>query len=92
MPRKACDEQEARLITAPSSLFPATANRPAQNESQAWGVGGLFLMSEVFRIHVLPCFSGEPEHEDSIDCWCEPELDYRDELNGGEVWVHRRPH
>lgn len=27
-------------------------------------------------------------HEDSINCWCEPELSYRDE-NGSEVWVHR---
>jgi hypothetical protein len=30
-----------------------------------------------------------PEHISSPDCWCEPELDYKDPDTGAEVWVHR---
>lgn len=40
------------------------------------------------RIHVVPMFG--PEHLLSNDCWCEPELDYKDDNNGGEVWSHRQ--
>jgi hypothetical protein len=29
------------------------------------------------------------EHISSPDCWCEPELDYKDPDTGAEVWVHR---
>lgn len=29
------------------------------------------------------------EHISSHDCWCEPELDYKDPDTGAEVWVHR---
>lgn len=32
----------------------------------------------------------EPEHISSPDCWCGPELDYKDPDTGAEVWVHRR--
>jgi len=28
------------------------------------------------------------KHEESKDCWCEPTLDYVDEITGVEVWVH----
>lgn len=30
-----------------------------------------------------------PEHISSPDCWCEPELEYKDPETGAEVWVHR---
>lgn len=30
-----------------------------------------------------------PEHIDSPDCWCEPELHFKDPETGAEVWVHR---
>lgn len=30
-----------------------------------------------------------PEHISSPECWCEPELDYKDPETGAEVWVHR---
>ena len=33
-----------------------------------------------------------PEHISSPDCWCEPELDYKDPDTGAEVWVHRMQH
>lgn len=29
------------------------------------------------------------EHISSPNCWCEPELDYKDPGTGAEVWVHR---
>jgi hypothetical protein len=32
----------------------------------------------------------EPEHIDSENCWCEPELDYTDPVSGVSVYVHRR--
>ena len=32
---------------------------------------------------------GPREHISSPDCWCEPELDYKDPDTGAEVWVHR---
>ncbi len=32
----------------------------------------------------------EPEHIDSENCWCEPELDYTDPDTGVSVYVHRR--
>ena len=31
----------------------------------------------------------EPEHISSPECWCEPELVYKDPETGAEVWVHR---
>ena len=42
-------------------------------------------------IHVVPIFEGEPVHEESTNCWCEPELTYNDEVTGQRVWSHRRP-
>lgn len=41
-------------------------------------------------LHVVPVFEGEPEHEASTDCWCEPELAHRND-EGREVWTHHRP-
>lgn len=32
------------------------------------------------------------EHISSPDCWCEPELYYKDPDTGAEVWVHRELH
>lgn len=29
------------------------------------------------------------EHISSPDCWCHPELDYKDPETGAEVWVHK---
>jgi hypothetical protein len=55
-------------------------------------LNGHFPPPDVDPLHVVPVYPGEPEHEASIDCWCEPELEYRDEITGGEVWSHRRPH
>ena len=40
-------------------------------------------------LDVVPTGNGEPEHIDGKDCWCEPELNYKDEFTGTEVWVHR---
>lgn len=30
-----------------------------------------------------------PEHISSPECWCHPELDYKDPETGAEVWVHK---
>jgi hypothetical protein len=30
------------------------------------------------------------EHTESKDCFCHPELDYKDPDTGVEVWVHKR--
>lgn len=38
------------------------------------------------RYHVIP---SDREHIDSPECWCQPELDYKDPYSGNEVWVHR---
>lgn len=44
-------------------------------------------MTDVERIHVYPIHQG---HWDSdINCWCNPFLEYKDPVNGSEVWVHR---
>lgn len=42
---------------------------------------------EIKKIHVMP---EETPHDESEKCWCEPYLDYKDEMNGNEVWVHRQ--
>ncbi len=42
-------------------------------------------------IHTVPVFEGEPEHECSPLCWCEPELFYVDDETGKRCWSHRRP-
>lgn len=45
----------------------------------------------VVRSHALPpTDDGAREHELTPDCWCEPELTYRDPDTGGETWTHRR--
>lgn len=41
-------------------------------------------------IHVIPVFEGEPVHTETPECWCEPELTYRDEDTEICVWSHRR--
>jgi len=33
-----------------------------------------------------------PEHIASPYCWCEPEMENRDEETGNEVWVHKESH
>lgn len=32
------------------------------------------------------------EHEDTPECWCEPELWYENEESGVRIWVHREVH
>lgn len=44
------------------------------------------------NIHVMPVGEGIPIHACSTECWCEPELNYRDGVTGKEVWVHREIH
>jgi hypothetical protein len=40
-------------------------------------------------IHVIPKGEDKP-HVESPECWCEPELHYRDEDTEICVWEHRR--
>lgn len=40
--------------------------------------------------HVVPEFDGEPEHEDCVSCWCEPDLTYADAFTGKRIWTHKR--
>lgn len=42
-------------------------------------------------IHTVPVFEGEPIHDETPQCWCEPELHYQDELTKVRVWSHQRP-
>lgn len=44
------------------------------------------------NVHVIPVFDGEPEHNQSPDCWCDPEIHYVDPVSGNMVYSHRRPH
>ena len=37
-------------------------------------------------------FDEPPEHIESEECWCEPELEYEDPETGNQVWVHREVH
>lgn len=37
----------------------------------------------------MPVGPKEAKHEESEDCWCEPELRYVDPHTGERVWVHR---
>lgn len=46
-------------------------------------------LSQPTRVHVIPNYPVEPEHEPDVGCWCEPERTYVHD-NGGEVWTHRR--
>jgi len=39
------------------------------------------------NIHVVPT-EGRP-HEVSKNCWCEPEMTYKDDITGKEVWSHK---
>lgn len=39
------------------------------------------------NIHVIPT-SGK-EHFENKYCWCNPHLDYKDEITKKEVWVHK---
>jgi hypothetical protein len=43
--------------------------------------------ADIPQNHVMP--SGN-DHADHPECWCEPQLEYRDPETGNEVWVHRR--
>lgn len=42
-------------------------------------------------IHTIPVFAGEPAHEESEKCWCEPECIEYNEQTGVRAWSHRRP-
>lgn len=46
-------------------------------------------MTNIEIIHIMPNTS---THYDRLDCWCEPTLDYKDYLNGNEVWIHKEVH
>lgn len=37
-------------------------------------------------VHVLP---NDHPHQESCDCWCEPELDTPASGESSQVWVHR---
>ena len=39
------------------------------------------------NIHVVP--TEGKEHNENKDCWCDPRLDYKDEITNKEVWVHK---
>lgn len=42
------------------------------------------------EIHVVPTKDTlRPIHDDSPQCWCNPELHYKDGDTEKEVWVHR---
>lgn len=45
-------------------------------------------MSE--RSHVYPVGEGEPQHDMSPWCWCQPQVEYKDPITGDEVWAHRK--
>lgn len=40
------------------------------------------------NIHVIPL--DRPDHIESKECFCEPELSYKDSDTDKEVWVHRQ--
>jgi hypothetical protein len=47
-------------------------------------------MSEIKKIHVMPIIEDEcMPHGDIEECWCEPELIYKDSESGNEVFLHR---
>lgn len=39
------------------------------------------------NVHTVP--TSGLEHEESQDCWCEPILDYEDELTGIKHYIHK---
>lgn len=41
-------------------------------------------------IHVIPVYRDEPEHEESVTCWCEPVLDFENGDTSTRLWNHRR--
>ncbi len=50
------------------------------------------LSGDKIKLDVLPKMKVVLEHEDSEECWCEPELEYEDPETGVQVWVHRETH
>lgn len=44
-------------------------------------------MSEPTKEKVAP--ASELKHIDHPSCWCQPEIAYKDPVNGAEVWVHK---
>lgn len=49
-----------------------------------WRHGNRLPIGSPDPVHVVPEFKGEPEHEASKNCWCEPKLERG-------VYVHQRP-
>lgn len=45
------------------------------------------MIVEIF--HVMP---NDDKHTTSTDCWCEPYLSYKDDINDNEVYTHREIH
>lgn len=39
------------------------------------------------NIHTVP--SQGKEHFESKECWCEPTLEYKNEITGIEHWIHK---
>lgn len=44
------------------------------------------ILRERDDIHVMP---DDDKHDCSPRCFCEPKLDYQDEVTGKRVWVHK---
>ncbi len=40
--------------------------------------------------HAIPDYDGEPEHEDSVLCWCKPVVTYADSFTGNRIWTHQQ--
>lgn len=46
----------------------------------------LLIEMDTGELHVVPRGQG---HEFKPECWCEPEITYKDARNGKCVWTHR---
>lgn len=45
------------------------------------------------HVHIIPKFKDEPPHEETVNCWCGPEICNEDDVESGvaaPVWSHNR--
>jgi hypothetical protein len=69
----------------------AEARAMVEETAPSWGRregGGSVKTDKPTDIHVMP---DDGKHASSVNCFCEPVLDYQDDFTGKRVWVHKGP-
>ena len=61
---------------------------PAKHSYQEGACIPGFILENPYNgyVHIMP---SAKDHVESTDCWCEPEMTFKDEFTLVEVWVHK---